>query len=178
MPLEITPVPIKSENVVINLQPEHVPVVEKPAKSPPCMGIYKLIPSQQPKLAEMIEEVVWQIKSKELAITIKETANLDVYLWMEYMHDQQKRLQEGPFVDMNEGAVTLRMFDSQSREVARMKFKNVSLKDHACVFGDKKTENLSHNLLIGYQECERVDLQTTVTASDESMDGEWQSVEV
>jgi len=170
MNLTMTPGEIKKEKVTIELNSSNVPD-GPPEIGPPSAGIYSLIPRQQPELAKMVVRVVWQSNSKALYVSIKETPDLGVYRWMEYMESQHKQAKEGPFVDLNENALSLKMFDSQNRVVAVMQFKNLNYAGHSCEFVEGSTDTLVHHLTISYQECEKSQRPTTDTS-----DKEWQSV--
>ena len=144
----------------------------------PSKGIFYLIPRHQPELAGSITDVKWNMVAKNLCVIAKETPDMGVCRWMEYMNKRQKQIKEGPFVDLNDDALLLRMFDSQSHEVTRIKFKNLSLKNHSCVFENNEMENLQHEMLIEYQECDMSpdpEPENLKRATNELTDKEWQS---
>lgn len=166
---------MKNDKVSINLRRnEALDVVEVPVKGSPTTGIFCLIPSQQPELGKQIDKVVWKAQDKTIQVDIKETPDLGVCRWMEYIHQRQKQIKEGPFVDLDEDALILKMFDSQNREVARLKFQNISLQDHHCKFCKDSTSNLTHYLVVEYQQCDLIDLDEKF----EHPDLEWKSVEI
>lgn len=133
----------------------------------PSAGIYTLTPRQQPELAKMVVRVVWNSTSKNLRVSIKETPDLGVYRWMEYMDLRHKQAKEGPFVDLNKGALLLKMFDTQNRLVAIMQFKNINYSDHTCTFEEGSTNTLIHHFTIHYQECNKVKSQLSPATNDE-----------
>lgn len=124
----------------------------------PSDGIYSLTPRQQPELAKSMVQVTWQINSKSLHVSVKETSDFGVYKWMKHMDLRHKETKEGPFVDLNKDALLLKMFDSQNNIVAIMQFKSISYSDHTCTFKTDidSDETLIHHFSIKYQECEKV----------------------
>ena len=118
----------------------------------PMCNRFLLTPRHNEILAQVIHDVKWKAVSRKLRISVYETGNLDVFNWMEYMRKREKVAQEGPFVDWEEDALLLQMFDEKGEEIDSLKFKNISLVSHRCHFDMTATQHLTHVLTVQYQE--------------------------
>jgi len=76
---------------------------------------------------------------------------------MQYIRKQQIEIKKGPFIDLNQDALTLQLQNNVGDEIACLKFKNIDLIDHACDLIQNlefQKDCLIHKLLLGYQEVE------------------------
>lgn len=162
----------RNEKCVIHLTEKDAPQVTL-SKDPPCMARFLLIPQHKPDLAKQIYKVAWHATRKQLHLMVSETADLSIVEWIEYINKRQKQIKEGPFVDLNQDALTLEIVDPVGNDLGRIKFKNLSVEDHECFFDRTVLENLHHTLVIGYQEYERVKPRKHPVTDDQ----EWRTVE-
>lgn len=163
--------PIK-ERCVIRLSENDAPKVTL-AKDPPSAARFLLIPQHKPDLAQQIHRVSWCATKKQLHVWVSETADLSVVEWIEFIHKRQKQIKEGPFVDLDQDALTLELVDGRGEVLGRVKFKNLSLEGHEVGFDRAVMETLVHYLIIGYQEYERIRVKRRPVTDDD----EWRTVE-
>lgn len=122
----------------------------------PSCNRFVLTPQHNKELAQHIYDVKWKAVSKKLRVSITETPDLEVFQWMEYMRDRHKEVQSGPFVNLDEDALLLQMFDKEGNVIGSLKFKNLSLVGHRCHFDMTSVGGLSHTLTIQYQEAKKL----------------------
>ena len=155
------------------------PPIQVSLKGQPTSHNYVLVPRHKPELAKNIRKVTWQAVTKQLHITILETPDLDVFAWMEYLRNRRKEIETGPFVDMNEDALILKIFDGDHRELGRLRFRNFSLEKHLCCFNSECVGGLQHRIAIHYEDVDKLpfEVEETVNAQKE-VDKEWQTLKV
>jgi hypothetical protein len=122
----------------------------------PTCHRFALTPQHNKELTQFIHDVKWKAVSKQLRIVAIETPDLAVFQLMEYMRDRQKEVQSGPFVNLEEDALLLQMFDKEGKVIGSLKFKNLSLVGHRCHFDMTSVGNLCHTLTIQYQEVKKL----------------------
>lgn len=162
---------MKTEQCDIRLTEKDAPQVVL-SQSPPTSARFVLVPKHKPELSQQICGVVWHATKKQLEITAHETANLAIIEWMDYIHQRQKQINEGPFVDLNQDALTLQLVDPVGQELGRVMFKILTLNDHECVFDRSSLETVTHRMVIGYQEYKQIPRKSSVPD-----DEEWRTIE-
>jgi len=157
------------------------PPVRVSLKGQPTTMNYWLIPRHKPALSESIKDVCWEAVDKTLLLFVEETSSLDVYSWMEYMRERKKQAQEGPFINLDEDALMLKMYDGGWNFLGGFKFVNLTLIKHQCHLskmdhGYGTVSALAHRLTIQYEEVKVVDLPEEPKNAQEAVDEEWQTV--
>lgn len=138
---------------------------------PPLKNTYSLIPKLRPEISDSIKNLNWDSVEQKLHIKVEETSKLDTIQWMDGIHCIQKKLKEGPFVDLNEDVLTLKITNGDGVEIGNIEFKNISIEQHVCKFNESKNP-LSHELVIGYKESKRLPPAPIDSAT---LDKEWKA---
>ena len=150
-------------------------------KGQPTSMNYWLVPKHKPDLGKNIKDVHWEAIDKTLNILVEETAAMDVFHWMEYMRERKKQAQEGPFINLDEDALMLKVCDGAEVLLACFRFSNLTLVHHQCRLskdsvGYTAGSAMTHRLTIRYEEVHEVDLPQKSQNAQEAVDAEWQTV--
>lgn len=103
------------------------------------------------KLENSIYSLSWDVLSRKISITTKETSDFLVYKWIE---DNKKKLAEtgkSPFCDVEDRVAVLILKNTDGHEVAQVTFKGIAVSAARCCFFSALKE-LSFDVEIGYDE--------------------------
>ena len=118
-----------------------------------------------PHISKFIHSFIWNEASKTAEIVVFETPKLEAISWIRSINEKRKEAQKGPFVDLEEDAITLTLFDDLNKEVGEFKFSNFDLLDHECSlyngghagdYGIGTKEYMLHTVKLKYEKCEQL----------------------
>lgn len=164
----------------------------------PVLQKFIFSPKIMPSLKDHVEEVRWNSIAKTLTVILSETPTFAAYRWFNGINERADNL-KGIDVDIDADVVFLGFLDKCDREVARFKFKGVTLADHECllkkhneemasVLGVDTSEEdctpLAHALELRYTKVEQMDIKGPddrpkyEKLPEQMVDEEWQTVVV
>lgn len=145
----------------------------------PDNGDFDFLPKAFLALNDQVISVVWRAIDKTLDIIIKETANFDVYRWIEYVAKEHDELQKSPFVDTNNNLLLINFKDGQKKEIAQARFKNLNVLSHSCTLTRNVCYGLDSNVLIHELKLQYSYIEFVPTKHEEILfkDDEWKTVE-
>lgn len=112
-----------------------------------------------PHLHEVINELINNIKinlvEKTIQIRVCENNTTSVIKWIDYINAQCNQLKKSPFVDEEDCHVLFKTYDKSGNKINTIKFTNLKLLNHECVF-DKNDplSDLGHFLTISFEKRE------------------------
>ena len=159
----------------------------------PTMQRFAFTPKILPQIKDLVEEVRWNSIKKSLTVIVQESPTFAAYRWFSGINERAENLRG--LEDVDTDVVYLSFLDRCDREVARFKFKGITLIDHEClqknkdevaaVFGitqEPEFTVLAHALELRYTKVEQLDVvgpdDKVVKFPEELIDEEWQTLEV
>lgn len=154
---------------------------------------YLFIPSHCPEIRAHIKSVFWDCVENTLSIEVYETKDFAAYRWFSTINKRTKDAKNTAFVDIEKDVAALVFLDAEDVEVARFKFKELSLVEHMTSLGVSKwdlhkshwgdKENKSegnpvlHEIKIKYKQVQEVPIlreEDQTLNTNKRIDNEWQ----
>lgn len=187
----------KSEKVRIDLtngRGSNPPLkLRKANNSYPSTEKFRLVPKFLPNLENYFKMVKWNSVEKQLEIQVAETPNFEAFAWFGTINERFAEGQKSSFVDFEQDSLNLYFLDSQEKEVACFKFKNLKLLSHDCLmskscdsFGlsNESHDHVTHRITIQYADHKVVPIQRAEAEAEanldpeEAIDQEWQTLSI
>lgn len=137
-----------------------------------------------PQITEGVVGLTWNSSTKIIILKIKETSKFEVYQWLQYIRNISNQLQCRAFTDLDANCVSLTIQDENEIDVVNLRFKNISIASHKCVFSKQESIdenfNLFHRIEIAYEFEELVFpnyFEENEKYDEEKTDEEWQTIE-
>lgn len=180
-----------NEKVNIELNPQSLnlnPPIKwcKSRNEKPSNNNFIFRPRAFPQIGENVEGLNWNSVNKTITVSIAETAQFEVYQWMKYVIEKSQEVQKSPFTNLDANCLTITFQDHSGKDIAEIRFKNLSITNHECGLYKKtdseESDYLNYLITLSYQYDEFVLSKTKEESKDfpappDDADSEWQTVE-
>jgi hypothetical protein len=160
----------------------------------PTQSHFVFRPRVFPQLSNYVLNLNWNSVSKTIKVDFNETPNFEVYEWIKYIQEKSIEVQKSPFSDLDANCLSITFQDSKGKDVADVKFKNLSIADHNCSLvkasqedsDNPTTDFLVQTVVLGYQYTEfllsksredEIFEKFPAPPQEAAADQEWQTVE-
>lgn len=148
---------------------------------PPNQGKFLVIPKSRQGRRIPATSAKWSDIAKMIELTVSETENFSIFLWIDEVNSRRSELHRSPFGDLDQEFMTVVFQDFEGREVASIKFRGLSITSHECVLNTNSISPLSHKIMIQYDRAEAPKVKNTqdepaspdVVSLELSADNEW-----
>lgn len=111
---------------------------------------YRVTPSMNPRLADLIDSVVWNCVEKKLYILINENAEFEAFRWFGTINERYQDVQQSSFADLDRDSILIEFWDQNQEGLGCLKVRNLKLVDHKYSL----VAPLYHDITIQYEELE------------------------
>jgi hypothetical protein len=121
----------------------------------PSQSRFVFRPRVFPQLSNYVVNLNWNSVSRTIKVDFNETPNFEVYEWIKYIQEKSIEVQKSPFSDLDANCLSITFQDCKGKDIADIKFKNLSIADHNCSLV-KESDDHANNFLVqtvvlGYQ---------------------------
>lgn len=179
----------KTETIKLGNKYENPPAYYAKQQHRPTCKQFDFIPKGFKQINQYVKDLEWNCAKKSLEVVIGETAQFDVFNWINYLSNQHKELEKSPFADLEKSSITVAFKDTEGQHTAIAMFKDLTVVDHMCdmskrddsAYGIHLDEHLAHRIVLEYTKIEFKQIQRDSpeeTMSREQLkDVEWQTIE-